>query len=443
MPAFPFPPDFIFGCAAASYQIEGAHDADGKGPSIWDAFCRRPGAILNGDSGDTACDHYHRWEQDLDMIAALGLDAYRFSVAWPRILPEGTGRVNEAGLDFYERLVDGMLARGIKPVLTLYHWDLPLALEEKHGGWRSRVTAEAFAEYARLVAERLGDRVPYWTTFNEMPVFAELGYRAGIHAPGLKLDEKGVRTVIHNILLAHGLGVQALRAALPAQSKIGVVHNPWACVPFVENDACIKAARQRWEYRNSWYLDPMFKGSYPGGQIEELGAAMPEIRDGDMRAIHQPLDFLGLNIYSSQAVVEEDGTERAYEKDFPSTDMGWHITPDVLYWALRFAHDLYAPPELLITENGCAFDGQVNAEGRVEDYARLEYMRGYLRGVQRAVSEGLPAKGYFAWSILDNFEWSFGYARRFGIVHVNFETQQRTLKESAKWYSHVAKNRGM
>lgn len=441
MPRFVFPEDFVWGCAAASYQIEGAPSEDGKGPSIWDDFCRKPGAIYNGDTGDVACDHYHRWSEDLDIIRDLGFKAYRFSVSWPRIFPEGRGAVNEKGLDFYERLVDGMLERGIQPVCTLYHWDLPLALEKHDGGWRSRETAMAYAEYASTFARRLGDRIGLWATFNEMPVVIGMGYQVGEHAPGAKEPPRIVRQVAHNLLVAHGLGVDAIRSAVP-NAAVGIVHNPHSCVPFFETAEAIDLSRALWYRQNAWLLDPVFRGSYPEKEWNDLGDNVPDVQDGDMEQIARSVDFLGLNIYASQAVVHPEWGPRDYEAHFPRTDMDWPITPDVLYWSIRFAHDLYDVPAVYISENGCAFFDEVNREGRVEDYARLEYLRGYLRGVQRAASEGIPAKGYFVWSVMDNFEWAKGYSKRFGVVHVNFETQKRTPKASALWLSQAIGNNG-
>ncbi len=436
MPTAPFPKNFLWGCAAASYQIEGAVDEDGRGPSIWDDLCARPGAILNGDSGRVACDHYHRWEEDLDLMKELGFGAYRFSVAWPRILPNGTGEVNEAGLAFYDRLVDGLLKRGIQPMLTLYHWDLPSALQKK-GGWQKRDTPLAMGDYAEIVARRLGDRVRMWTSINEMPCVIDAGHRHGDHAPGLRLKEKGVRQVAHHVLLGHGLAIQGIRAGCSKPPKVSIVHNPWVAVPFAEEKAHVDAGRHDFVENNDWLMDPLFKGSYPKKKLEALGKDAPKIERGDMRNICQPLDYVGLNIYAAHLMSHAHQGLIAYPKHHPRTHMDWPVTPDVLYWALRFTHEAYAPGDLYITENGCAWPDQVDGDGRVQDLSRVQFFQEYLRGVQRACAEKLPVRGYFVWSILDNFEWAWGYSRRFGIVHVNYETLKRTPKASAWWLKSV------
>ena len=440
MPKYAFPASFLWGAATASYQIEGAVEEEGRGPSIWDVFCAKPGAIREGQSGRHACDHYHRWKDDLDLLERLGFGAYRFSVAWPRIFPGGTGAVNLQGLDFYDRLVDGLLERKIEPMLTLYHWDLPQALEDK-GGWRSRATAEAFAPYAAIVAQKLGDRVKLWATHNEMPCIVGLGYRTGEHAPGARESEQVIRRITHNVLLAHGLGVQAIRSEAK-KAEVGIVHNPFMTLPFTEREEDIRAAREAFIEDSAWMLDPIFRGSYPAAQRKRLGKDAPEIKRGDLKTIAQPLDWFGLNLYTATQFARADIGPRSLEPHFPRTDMSWPITEEVLYWALRFIHELYAPPAMYITENGACYPDQVNADGRVEDYARLAYIRAHLRGVHRAASEKIPVKGYFAWSLLDNFEWGFGYAKRFGIVHVNFETQKRTPKASAEWLSKVIQDKG-
>lgn len=442
MAAYTFPSGFLWGCAAASYQIEGATSEDGRGESIWDRFCKRPGAVRHGQSGAMACDHYHRWREDLDLIRDLGFGAYRFSIAWPRIFPQGTGAPNERGIAFYDRLVDGMLERGIEPMCTLYHWDLPQALEDR-GGWRVRETADAFARYAETMARRLGDRVAMWSTFNEMNCLIDLGYRDGIHAPGAREDRKTWRQVAHHVLLAHGLGVQALRAAAPRPVRAGLVHNPVVFQPFYENSGHIDFAREQFIHHNSWMMDPLVHGRYPEARWREAGADVPDVQDGDLATIAQRLDFWGLNFYGVSQVAHAQWGLRPWEKHHPRTGIGWAVTPDVLYWAVRTACETYNLPEVYITENGCAQPDDINADGRVEDYARIDYLTGALRGLHRAAAEGFPVKGYFVWSILDNFEWHQGYSQRFGITFVNYETQQRTPKASALWLREVMRNNGL
>jgi beta-glucosidase len=441
-PYHSFPPDFLWGTAAASYQIEGAASEDGRGPSIWDTFCRRPGAIRNGDNGDVACDHYHRFEEDLDLMAALGIRNYRFSIAWPRIFPEGRGRINGAGIDFYDRLIDGMLSRGITPSATLYHWDLPQALEDR-GGWRVRDTVEAFGQYAELMARHFGDRVAMWYTLNEPWCSWVLGYKDGIHAPGARESGQIHNQIAHNLLLAHGMGVQALRAGAGSKAlRVGIVYNPCNLVPFTESTQDVDAARALWHQRNAWLMDPAMRGSYPEAELEAMGADAPRIEDGDMETICQPIDFLGLNVYFATEIVRDGLGPRSLESFYPRTDFNWPITPDAAYWSVRFTNELYGPLDIHITENGCCYPDQVNDAGRVEDFARLNYIRETLKGLHRATVEGIPLRGYFVWSILDNFEWGEGYSKRFGIVHVNFSTQQRTPKASAEWYAHTIERNG-
>lgn len=441
-PYYRFPAGFVWGTAAASYQIEGAIAEDGRGPSIWDTLCERPGAIKNGDSGAVACDHYHRYEEDLDLMAELGIQSYRFSIAWPRIFPVGRGRVNEAGLAFYDRLVDAMLERGIEPSATLYHWDLPQALEDR-GGWRVRETVNAFGDFADLMARRLGDRISTWFTLNEPWCSWVLGYKDGNHAPGAREPERVHRQVAHNLLLAHGTGVAALRAGVSGKAlRIGMVHNPNNLVPFTDLPADVEVARTVWHQRNAWLLDPMLRGAYPAAEFASLGADAPRVETGDMELIAQPVDFLGLNVYFAGEVVRAGLGPRGLESHYPRTDFNWPITPEAAYWTVRFANEVYGPLDLYITENGCCYPDQVNCHGRVEDYARLNFIRETLKGLHRATAEGLPLRGYYLWSILDNFEWAEGYAKRFGIVHVNFTTQKRTPKASAEWYAHVIDRNG-
>ncbi len=435
-PFFEFPPDFVWGCATAAYQIEGATDEDGRGASIWDTFCDKAGAIRDGDTGRIACDHYHRWREDLDIMSGLGIRAYRFSVSWPRVFPSGSGTLNEKGIGFYDRLVDGLLERNIRPFLTCYHWDLPQACEDR-GGWRVRETPEAFAEYCGTLAARLGDRVTDWFTINELWCAWWLGYVDGIHAPGAREPERVHRQVCHNMLLGHGLAVRAIRAGAPRPVRVGIVPNPGFAIPFTEGRDDVDFARAEFERGQGAQFGPLFRGAYPAGLLEEWGSNAPVIAPGDMAAISEPTDFVGLNYYSSPQVASAAWGVRDVEPWYPRTDFPWAVVPEVLYWGTRFMHELYGPREIVIAENGCCFPDRLNAEGRVEDYARVGFLRGYLAALHRAVTEGIPVTGYFYWSLMDNFEWQYGFAKRFGLVHVDYDTLARTPKASALWYSRL------
>lgn len=434
-PAHQFPRGFLWGAATAAYQIEGAVNHGGRGECIWTRFAQRPGAIAHGQSGAFACDHYNRLETDLDLMSELGIQVYRFSIAWPRIQPSGTGEANPEGIDFYQRLVDGLLERDILPLPTLYHWDLPQALEN-HGGWRNRDTAYRFADYTGRVTDVLGDRVQHWTTFNEPYCIVELGHRHGVQAPGACEPEKVVRQVYHHVLLAHGLAAAAIRDRR-ADAKIGFVHLTGVPDPLFEDEECISAARRSFHDQNAWVLHPLFHGEYPEDIWEKLGNDTPDVQNGDLKLIGAGLDYLGVNSYSSWNLMHPTKGLLEPEEWYPRTDMGWPITPDVLYWAVRFIHEAYAPEEMYITESGCAYPDEVGPDGEVMDYARIAYLRQHLRSIHRATQEDIPIKGYIAWSLLDNFEWAFGYDKRFGLIHVNFETFERTPKMSANWYSRV------
>jgi len=429
---------FTWGVATSSYQIEGAATAGGRGPSIWDTFSRVPGAVINGDSGDVACDHYHRYNEDLDLIKWLGVNAYRFSIAWPRIFPQGAGSPNQAGIDFYDRLIDGALERGITPWPTLYHWDLPQALEDK-GGWNSRATSERFAEYAHLMAEKFGDRVKNWTTLNEPFCSAWLGYLYGVMAPGIK-DLQTAINASHHLLLGHGLATQAIRS-VASDLRVGIVLNLTPAIPLKENDEL--AAKYADGFDNRWYADPVFKGSYPQDIVEGFGKEVP-IHAGDMQSISAPLDFLGINFYTRQTVtldesakplpyrpVMVDGVER--------TAMGWEVHPESLTNIIMRVHRDYAPKEIYITENGSAWDDSV-INDKVDDPHRVSYLERHLDAMLAAKAQGAPVNGYFAWSLMDNFEWAFGYSKRFGIVYVDYETQKRIPKSSAYYYRERIKN---
>jgi beta-glucosidase len=424
-----FPAGFLWGAATSAFQIEGAAAEDGKGESIWDVFCRRPGAIADGSNGHIACDHYHRWREDLDLIAGLGLEAYRFSVSWPRVLPAGAGAWNEAGLAFYDRLVDGLLERGIEPLLTLDHWDLPQALQER-GGWGSRETVHRFVDYARGVTRRLGDRVKLITTHNEPWVISILGHETGVFAPGLK-DRRLAMQASHHLLVSHGLALQALRAD-GCRKPLGIVLNLAHTESASDAPADLAKARLDDALGRRWYTDALFRAEYPAEALAELGADAPRVEPGDLQAIAAPLDYLGVNYYSRH-VSSADGSFDAKASGLPLTAMGWEIYPRGLTELLLTLHREYALPPVYITENGAAFEDRL-VDGRVHDPQRIDYLRGHLSAIADAIERGVPVAGYMVWSLLDNFEWSSGYAKRFGIVHVDYATQARTPKDSALWY---------
>jgi beta-glucosidase len=434
------PADFVFGAATAAYQIEGAAGEDGRGESVWDRFCATPGKVRNGDSGAVACDFYHRYPSDIALMQELGVDAFRFSVAWPRVLPEGRGRVNEQGLDFYDRLVDALLAAGIEPYATLYHWDVPQPLEDA-GGWPSRATAEAFVEYAEAVAERLGDRVSRFITHNEPWVVTWLGYAWGIHAPGRTSTEDALAAA-HHLLLSHGWATEALRREAP-RAEVGITLNLMPVFPFGPDDA--DAARESDGFFNRWFLDPLFRASYPEDVLARFAPAAPPVRDGDLAAISAPVDFLGVNSYSRQVVrANPEGGQPLPVRDPDSlyTDMDWEVYPDGLYELLVRVHVDYAPQAIYITENGAAFPDVRAHDGEVRDPERRAYLAEHLTAVARAVETGAPVKGYFVWSLLDNFEWAYGYSKRFGIVYVDYPTLERVPKASFHWYrDYIARTR--
>ena len=428
-PTAHFPKDFVWGVATSAFQIEGAAAEDGKGASIWDTFCGVPGAIADHSDGDVACDHYHRWADDLDLIAGLGVDAYRFSVSWPRVRPGGSGAWNEKGLAFYERLVDGLIARGIKPYLTLNHWDLPEELQA-NGGWVNRDTVQRFVEYAQGIAARLGDRVASITTHNEPWVMAVLGYETGIFAPGIKNRAMAMQAS-HHLLLSHGLALQALRAqGCPA--RLGIVLNlsPMHAATDSPQD---RAKTQLEDGRLlRWYLDPLFRARYPQDVLDDLGADAPHVEAGDLQAIATPMDFLGINYYS-RSVVSAGQPWDVHSSGREVTDMGWEVYPEGLTELLLRLHHDYPVPPLYVTENGGAFKDEL-VDGRVLDSARTDYIARHIAAVGEAMRQGVRMEGYMVWSLLDNFEWASGYEKRFGIVHVDYGTQQRTLKDSACWY---------
>ncbi len=446
-----FPKDFIWGAAAASYQIEGAAFEDGKGLSVWDMMCRQPGRIWEGDTGNVACDHYHRYEDDARMMGELGLRAYRLSLSWPRILPEGVGKVNPLGLDFYDRLVDALLANGVQPWVTLFHWDFPYDLYTR-GGWLNRDSAEWFGDYARIVVERLSDRVQHWMTQNEPQCYLGLGLRDGVHAPGDKLGMQEVLLANHHSLLAHGLAVQAIRGgSIHPDPRIGAAPVGVIFTPATDSQADVDAARRRTfaitsqdVWNNTLFADPMILGAYPDDAHEVFEGMMPQVQNGDMATICQPLDFYGANIYHGRPVTAAaDGSAEPvpYPTGPALTMMNWHLTPEALYWGPRFLHERYKLP-IVVTENGLANTDWVALDGKVHDPQRIDFYQRYLREYRRAGEDGTPLLGYFAWSIMDNFEWGFGYSKRFGLVYVDYETQQRIPKDSAWWYKQVIATNG-
>ncbi|MFD1721451.1 GH1 family beta-glucosidase [Amnibacterium endophyticum] len=454
-----FDDGFVFGSATASYQIEGAAAEDGRLPSVWDTFAHTPGKVQDGDTGDVADDHYHRWEADLDLMQELGLQAYRFSVAWPRVVPTGRGEVNRAGVDFYDRLVDGLLHRGITPVTTLYHWDLPQTLEDE-GGWTVRSTAEAFAEYAHVMAEALGDRIDIWTTLNEPWCAAFLGYAAGVHAPGRTEPENALKAA-HHLNLAHGLGVQAIRSVLP-DARCSVTLNLHVARP--DGPTGPEAVRRIDAIGNRVFTGPMLKGRYADDLLEDTAhvSDWSFVQDGDLEAIQQPIDLLGVNYYSTNRVRLRDEAQPAGDRadghgggaspwvgadvvEFlpqpgPYTAMGWNIEPEGLTDLLVRLHEAYPELPLAVTENGAAFD-DVLEDGAVHDADRIDYVRRHLQAVQDAMASGADVRGYFLWSFMDNFEWAYGYSKRFGMVHVDYGTQERTPKDSARWFADVIRTR--
>lgn len=437
-----FPPDFLFGAATASYQIEGAAHEDGRGESIWDRFCATPGKVRNGDTGDIACDHYHRFAEDVALMRDLGLNAYRFSTAWPRILPLGRGEVNRAGLDFYDRLVDELLANGIEPFVTLYHWDLPQPLEDR-GGWTNRDTVDAFAEYTEIVVRRLGDRVKHWITHNEPWVAAWLGYGWGVHAPG-RTGEADALAAAHHLLLSHGRAVEIIRQHAP-DAATGITLNLTAVYPATDSVDDAEAVRIVDGMHNRRFLDPIFGRGYPEDVSDSYDGFPPEVREGDMALISTSIDFLGINNYSRNLVRSDpaSGKPQHVRPDGAQfTEMDWEVYPQGLYdLIMRVSRD-YAPPALYVTENGSAFPDVRVHDGSVRDPERQHYLEAHLASCSRAIHDGAPLRGYFAWSLLDNFEWAFGYKMRFGLVYVDYPTQERILKSSATWYrDFIAKQR--
>jgi beta-glucosidase len=432
------PSEFLWGVATAAYQIEGAVTADNRGPSIWDTFCRLPGAIDNGDTGDVACDHYHRWPEDVALLRRIGVDAYRFSVAWPRVLPDGTGAVNHAGLAFYDRLVDALLEAGIRPLVTLYHWDLPQALQDR-GGWPARRTAEAFAEYAAVVASVLGDRVGDWATVNEPLCAAWIGYLEGRMAPGERDLTRAVHAS-HHLLLGHGLATQAIRASAGRPSSIGLVCNLSPCEPATDRPEDAAAAVRADGHINRWWLDAVSGRGYPADMVDIYRVALP-LRDGDLDCIATPSDYLGVNYYFRQVVVDDPDGPAPFFRQVPvpgwRTAMGWEAYPTGLEELLVGVAKAYAPSRILVTENGSAWRDEPTATGGFDDRERAAFLERHVEACVAAMRRGVPVAGYFVWSLLDNFEWSYGYDKRFGLVHVDYASQRRTLKASGHRYAEL------
>lgn len=431
-----FPRGFVWGCATAAYQIEGGATADGRGPSVWDVFSHTPGKTHNGDTGDVADDSYHLYKEDVRLLKNLGVGGYRMSFSWPRIFPEGKGAVNPKGLDYYSRVIDELLANGITPYITLFHWDLPAALP---GGWQSRDTAKAFADYAGYVTKHFSDRVHNWMTINEFTCFTDLGYREGRNAPGLKLPAAEANQVRHNGILAHGLGLQAIRANTPAGTRVGLAENASVFVPVMETEEHIRAAQKATREGNAAFLAVLMEGKYPQVYLDREGANAPKVEPGDLEVIAGKVDFVGLNVYTGD-YVRADDSPRGFavlprQASYPHMASPWiNVTPECTYWTIRNVTELWHPPAIFITENGCSAEDVVRADGAIDDTERVMYLRNHIANVQRAAAEGYPIEAYFLWSLLDNFEWGDGYSKRFGIHYVDYQTLKRTPKLSAKWY---------
>jgi beta-glucosidase len=452
-----FPAGFYWGAGTSAYQIEGGWDEDGKGPSIWDTYFHTPGNVPHNDTGDVANDHYHRYQQDVDLLRAIGANAYRFSIAWPRIFPEGTGQPNKAGLDFYNRLVDALLQANIEPFATVYHWDLPQTLHDRYGGWQSVETCKAFAHYAGYVAEQLGDRVRHFITINEFRSFTEGGYQGidvpvgggeVIHlggAPGLRLDDAGLNQVRHHSVLGHGLAVQAIRAHGPSGTKVGFAENISVAVPVIDTPENVRAAEAMTREGNAAYMTVMLEGRYLDSYLDEAGPNAPKFTDEEMAAIGSPVDFVGINVYKPRWYVAatEDPPGRQVipiNASHPKMLSEWHVLdPVVMYWAPRQMQSIWGAESIFITENGCGASDVVAGDGKVYDSDRVMFLRGCLAQLQRATAEGVPVHGYFHWSAQDNLEWNDGFGVRFGLIYVDFDTLDRTPKLSAEWFHEAAR----
>ena len=437
-----FPEGFLWGSATASYQVEGAVKEDGRSPSIWDTFSHTPGKTVGGATGDIADDHYHLYKGDVQLMKNLGVKSYRFSIAWSRVFPDGTGAANQKGLDFYNKLVDELLKNDIQPFATLYHWDLPQILQDKYGGWEGRETSEAFGKYAGYVAGKLSDRVKHFFTTNEFGAFVELGYRIGIHAPGLKLPPARFNQTRHHAVLGHGLAVQAIRANAKPGTKIGLAENIVTGVPVIENAEHIKAAEEATRQLNAQYMTVIQEGKYTDLYLKNAGKDAPKFTDADLKIISSPLDFVGINIYQPTFVRADDSPQGfavvPNPPSYPHMISPWlFVGPEVLYWGPHHVNKIWGAKEIYITENGCSSSDVPAADGKVYDTDRVMFLRNYLSQLQRATADGIPVKGYFLWSLMDNFEWADGYTNRFGLHYVDYKTQKRTPKLSADFYKQV------
>jgi beta-glucosidase len=443
-----FPDSFVWGCATAAYQVEGAAREDGRKASVWDTFAHQPGHIAMGHTGDVATDQYHRYRQDVQLMKWLGVKAYRFSIAWPRVFPDGDGQPNEKGIAYYQRLVDALLEAGIEPYATLFHWDLPQACQDRFGGWQSRETASHFGEYAAFVSRRLSDRVSHFFTINEFSCFTDLGYGSGVFAPGLRLPLRQLNQVRHNALVGHGMALAAIRAAARRPVQIGLAENATVCVPVIEIQPHIAAARRAMRHLNAPFLTAVLEGKYSPEYLAAAGADAPQFTPEDMRTIGGRLDFVALNCYAPAYVRAAEGQTGfavvPHPPSYPHMASPWlYIGPQILYWAPRHLKEIWGVDNVVIAENGCSADDRMDASGHIYDTDRVMYLRNHFIAAHRAVAEGWPLTGYFLWSLLDNFEWADGYTKRFGIYHVNFETLERTPKLSAEFYREVIARRAV
>lgn len=439
-----FRKDFAWGAATSSYQIEGVGKESGKGMNMWDVYVKEQGKIYEGHTGDIACDHYHRFHEDVAIMKEMGLKAYRFSIDWSRVLPEGKGKINENGIVFYDKLVDALLEAGIEPFITLYHWELPYSIYLK-GGWMNSEIVEWFGDYAGLIAERFSDRVTHFFTLNEPQCFIGLGYLNGVHAPGLKVPVRDTFQMAHNVLKAHGRAVQMLRTRAKQPIQVGYAPTCAMCYPETESPKDIEAARQQlfamedltnWTWNVAWWSDPVLLGRYPQEGIDKYEAYLPSITPDDLKLISEPIDFYGQNIYNGKCCrMDEDGHPQIVKRyeGFPKTANQWPITPECLYWGPRFLQERYGKP-IYITENGMSCHDVVSLDGKVHDTFRIDFLARYLKALKRAATDGVDIRGYFQWSLMDNFEWNYGYSERFGLVYVDYRTQERIWKDSAYWY---------